>query len=346
MAAGGRRGILPFDTGRRHPAGSFLPAISVAAPSSRQQRFVQTRPVIHQTPFKRLLNIVLVHSLKELFKYKSFFLLVFVLILADRVLKKFVRTDFTHLKLFEIRQFTTDSARYIFQEMPADLWQISTDYRTFLIVAGLFLLKQIISLWPSSDMRRMHRNERGAFGIFLSLAAIRWDQVLWDAIAVSTICGIFAAWATAGFTVAQPVWSVRQDAATLLVYGCFVALFLPLGMAGFSFSSKLAVIRQGTFSEKLGLFFRLLWAKEILVPAWLFFAARLVIEVVFVVAIPLVVLLTVEAFWIRILTASLLGTPVYSYLKMASFKFFLEVYRPYTLVQGEFGAYYRTETMD
>jgi hypothetical protein len=295
------------------------------------------------TGFKRLLNILVVHSLKDLFKYKSFFLLIFVLMLADRVLKKFVQTDSDIIQLSEIRKLTKESAHYVFQELPYDLWNLLTDYRTFLILAGLFFLKQIISLWPSSDMRRMHRNERGALGIFMSLAAIRWEQVLWDAIAVSTICGIFAIWASAGFCVAGLLWQSSQDAAILLIYVCFVSLFFPLGMAGFSFSSKLAVISKGSFREKLDLFFRLLLTKEVLFPSWLFFAVRLVVEIVFVVVIPLIVLLTVDVFWIRILTATLLATPVYSYLKMASFKFFLEIYRPYALVQEEFNTYYQAD---
>jgi len=54
-----------------------------------------------------------------------------------------------------------------------------------------------------------------------------------------------------------------------------------------------------------------------------------------------VVILLMDVFWIRILTASLLATPVYSYLKMASFKFFLEMYRPFPLVQQEYETYYR-----
>jgi hypothetical protein len=261
--------------------------------------------------------------------------------LADRILKKFIHTDGSPIQLNEIRRFTTDSAQYVFQELPHDLWKILTDYRTFLILAGLFFLKQIISLWPSSDMRRMHRNERGAFGIFMSLAAIRWKQVLWDAIAVSTICGIFAVWAAVGFYAAHMLWHIRQNPIVLLIYVSFVAMFFPLGMAGFSFSSKLAVISKGTFKEKLALFFRLLWVKEVLFPSWLFFSVRLGVEIVFVVLIPLIILFTVDMFWIRILTATLLATPVYSYLKMASFKFFLEVYRPYPLVQAEFNTYYQ-----
>lgn len=295
---------------------------------------------------KRLFNILLVHSARDLFKYKSFFLLIFVLMFADRILKKFVKTDITQLRLSEISRLTAESARYVFQDLPHDVWQVLTDYRTFLILAGLFLLKQIISLWPSSDMRRMHRNERGALGIFMSLAVIRWEQVLWDAIAVSTICGLFAVWSAAGFYASRALWQIRHASLMLVICAGFIALFTPLVMAGFSFSSKLAVISRGSFKEKLRLFFHLIFTKRVLVQSWIFFALRLGIELVFVVLIPLTVLLTVDNFWIRVLSATLLATPVYSYLKMASFKFFLEVYRPYPLVQEEFKTYYQNEAIE
>ena len=290
---------------------------------------------------KRLFNILVVHSVRDLFKYKSFLLLIFVLMLADRVLKKVVPTGDRHIRWSEIGRFTEESARYVFQELPDALWRILTDYRTFVILAGLFILKQLISLWPSSDMRRMHRNERGAFGIFMSLAAIRWGQVLWDAIAVSAISGLFAVWSAVGYALSRMLWQMQPAPIVLLLFAGIVALFLPLGMAGFSFSSKLAVISRGTFKEKLGLFLLLIHSKQVLVPAWVFFSIRIGIEMVFVVAIPLIVLVTVDNFWIRILTATLLATPVYSYLKMASFKFFLEVYRPFLLVQQEFASYYK-----
>jgi len=300
----------------------------------------------HDAGLKRLLNILVVHSARDLFKYKSFLMLIFVLMLVDRVLKKSVPADGVKVQWSEIGRLTDESAHYVFQDLPHDLWRILTDYRTFVILAGLFLLKQLISLWPSSDMRRMHRNERGAFGIFMSLAVIRWEQVLWDAVAVSTISGLFAVWSTTGYLAARLLWQIQQASFMLLLLAGFTALFLPLGMAGFSFSSKLAVISKGTFKEKLSLFFRLVYSKQVLVPSWLFFSVRLGIEMVFVVVIPLIVLYTVDNFWIRIVTATLLATPVYSYLKMASFKFFLEVYRPFPLVKQEFITYYQDKAVD
>ena len=295
----------------------------------------------HSGKVESLLKILLINSAKDLFKYKSFFLLIFVLMLLDRVLKKVIQVDRSALNFSEIKQFTLESARYVFESLPLDIWQLLTDYRTFIILVGLFLLKQLISLWPSSDMRRMHRSERGAFGLLGSLAVIRWEQVLWDAIAVGSICGLYAIWICLGYLMTIFVWHSNPTILALLMLGLHVAMFAPLAMAGFSFSSKLAVISKGRFGPKLGLYFKLFHAKQVLWPAWLFFALRIIIELIFVLILPLIVLLVVDTFWIRILLATLIATPVYSYLKMASFKFFLEIYRPFPLVNQEYRQYYQ-----
>ncbi len=289
----------------------------------------------------RLLQILLFNSAKDLFKYKSFFLLIFVLMLLDRALKKFVKVDRSVLDTSEIKQLTLESARYVFEVLPLDIWRLLTDYRTFIILVGLFLLKQLISLWPSSDMRRMHRSERGAFGLIGSLAVIRWEQVLWDAIAVGSICGLYMLWSILGYLVTLLIWQATHTILAPLMLGFQVALFAPLAMAGFSFSSKLAVISKGRFGQKLGLYFKLFHSKQVLGPAWLFFTLRLVVELIFVFILPLIVLLVVDTYWIRISLATLIATPVYSYLKMISFKFFLEIYGAFPLVNQEYREYYQ-----
>ena len=119
-----------------------------------------------------------------------------------------------------------------------------------------------------------------------------------------------------------------------------VGLSLPLVLAGFSYSSKLAVISAGSFRQKLALFFNLFHNPAVLGPSWIFFTIRIILESLFVVALPTAILLYVKSYWLRILAATFLATPVYSYLKMASFKFFLEIYRPYPLVRAEYADYY------
>ena len=289
----------------------------------------------------RLLQLLLLNSAKDLFKYKSFFLLIFVLMLLDRVLKKFVKVDRSVLDTSQIKQLTLESARYVFETLPLDIWRLLTDYRTFMILVGLFLLKQLISLWPSSDMRRMHRSERGTFGLLGSLAVIRWEQVLWDAIAVGSICGLYAIWTILGYLVTLLIWQSTHTLLALVVFGLHVALFAPLAMAGFSFSSKLAVISKGSFGQKLGLYFKLFHSRQVFWPAWLFFTLRIVVELIFVFILPLIVLLVMDTFWIRITMATLVATPVYSYLKMISFKFFLEIYGGFALVEQEYREYYQ-----
>lgn len=114
-------------------------------------------------------------------------------------------------------------------------------------------------------------------------------------------------------------------------------------MAGFSYSSKLAVLSNG-FPVKLRLFTELLRSARVFWFSWLFYLARILISLLFVLIIPLFSLLTLENFFLRILIASLSAAPAYSYVKMASFKFFLEVYRPYPEVVAEYAEYYALQT--
>jgi len=293
-----------------------------------------------RTRAKGLLRLLLVDSARDLFRYKSFFLLIFVLILADRVLTKTVRVDRTAFLPPDLRAAGLASARYVFEDLPGTVLSLLTDYRTFLAAAGLFLLKQLISMWPSSDMRRMHRSERSGFGLIGSLAALKWRQIAWDAFAVGSICAATAIWSAAAYAVCRSFWVAAPGAWPLLLLAILIGLFLPVAMAGFSFSSKLAVLYRGRFGEKLVLFFRLFTDLRFLLRSWLFFLARIAVESVFVAAIPAAVLLSVDIFWLRILVAGLLATPVYSYLKMATFKFFLAVYSDTGLVREEYAAYY------
>jgi hypothetical protein len=288
----------------------------------------------------RLLRILLLDSVKDLFKYKSFLFLIFFLILADRGLKRFVHVDSAALALPDLESLGAATASYVFETLPGVMLGLLSDYRTFLLAGALFLLKQLISMWPSSDMRRMHRRERGAFGLLTALLAIRRDQILWDALAVGTICVLLGLWTLLGYLAASALWRVWPRTGCLLLLAAQVSLFLPLVLAGFSYSSKLAVISRGSFPEKLGLFLRLFRTPGVTGPSWLFFTVRIGLESLFVVALPAAILLYVDLFWLRILAATLLATPVYSYLKMASFKFFLEIYRPYPLVRQEYASYY------
>lgn len=295
---------------------------------------------------KKLLRVLIVHSLSDLFKHKSFFLLIFILILADRVLKLLKNIYHLNLKLPAFWRMGADSAAYVFFQLPGVVLKLLGDYRLFVLLAALFIMKQIISLWPSSDMRRMHRQERGSFGILASLGAIRWGQILWDAMAVSTLCLVAGGWCLVWFLLSRLGWKYYPSKIWLLTLALCIGAIFPMILAGFSYSSKLAVISRGKFTEKLNLFYKLFISRRIACWSWLFYAARMVVEVVFVAAIPAYILLTIDNFIFRILLAALLATPVYSYLKMASFKFFLVVYESFPLVKQEYGTYYQQLAME
>lgn len=296
---------------------------------------------------KRLWDLLFTGSWKDLVKYKSFFLLVLLLFLLDKGLKRIFPLDKGALQLPELARFQADLAAQLpyvandfFLEFPERLGSFLWQFQTLLLLAGLFLLKQAISLWPSSDLRRMHRQEREAFGLWHSLLVLRWSQVLWDALAVGIIVALGAAWVTWAFYVGFLVWDASRHLAGLLTFGLLAAAFSPVAMAAFSYSSKFAVLSRGSFGDKFRLYLLLFWQGRIFVGSYLFYSARVVIELIFVALIPSGVLLFIENPWVRFPLAALCATPVYGFLKMASFKFFLFLFEPYPLVRAEFAEAY------
>lgn len=290
-----------------------------------------------------LLRVLTVHSGRDLIKYKSFFLLIFLLIAMDRAVHHWIparKPDFDVKTLHAAGEL---AAAYIFIHLPGRLLDWITDSRAIAVVAALFLLKQLISLWPSSDMRRMHRLERERFGLLAALKAIRWQQVIWDALAVSTICGVLGVWSLAVFYSTRIGWQQNPHPVWLYLLMGLLSLGAPLGMAGFSYSSKLAVLSRGRFGEKLRLFFLLFTDWRVLWTSWIFFSARIILETLFVAAIPLSAMLLIDHFWLRLPIAAISATPVYAYLKMASFKFFLFTYGRFPLVRNEFFEYFQCD---
>ena len=290
----------------------------------------------------RQIKLLTVQSARDLFRYKSFFLLIFLLIAADRLLHRHVKVDGLSIGLKDLVRMGDQAAQYVFTVLPGQVGDLVFDYRTLLVIAGMFLMKQIISLWPSSDMRRMHRSERKGFGILGSLLALRWSQVVWDAVAVGSVCVVGGLWSLGWFAVCQQLWFKYAGLAWLLFWAASALVVAPVILAGFSYSSKIAVISRGGFFEKLGLFFKLFTDPGIFLPSWLFFTVRIILEFLFVVAIPGFAILFIPVAWLRILIAGITATAVYSYLKMATFKFFLQMYRKFPQVQQEYEAYYES----
>ena len=288
---------------------------------------------------KRLLNILVIDSIRELIRYKSFFLLVALLILLDRLLRHYsakIQFQFDRGNLLDYQWL----AILTYETLPGEIMEMLLNWKLWAVAMGLFFFKQLTSMWPSSDMRLMHRKEGGTFRIFNSLRSIQGAQILWDALAISTVGVIGLIWSGSGYLMGWWNWHEWRHPAALLPPLLMAGIFWPVGMAGFSYSSKLAVLRRSGFEEKRRLFFCLFLKPRVMLMSWIFFLFRILISLIFVLIVPIGVLLSVENLPLRILLASLSAAPAYSYVKMATFKFFLEVYRPYPEIRREYPEYF------
>lgn len=288
---------------------------------------------------KRLLNILVIDSIRELIRYKSFFLLVALLILLDRLLRHYsakIQFQFDRGNLLDYHWL----AIWTYETLPGEIMGMLLNWKLWAVAMGLFFFKQLTSMWPSSDMRLMHRKEGGTFRIFNSLRSIQGAQILWDALAISTVGVIGLIWSGTGYLMGWWNWYEWRHPAALLPPLLMAGIFWPVGMAGFSYSSKLAVLRRSGFAEKRRLFFCLFLKPRVMLMSWIFFLFRILISLIFVLIVPIGVLLSVENLPLRILLASLSAAPAYSYVKMATFKFFLEVYRPYPEIRREYPEYF------
>jgi hypothetical protein len=296
---------------------------------------------VSASPLYRRLGALSWDSLRTLFRFKSFFLLVFVVIWADRGLRPFIKKHTSEFNLAGLKDWTIDLPHKIFEQLPAKLLGALVNPKTFLILIILFLIKQMISLWPSNDMRRMHRRERGNFGLWESMLALTWRQMLWDATALGSLAGIMGAWVLTALGACRIGWLKTASPVFLIIFIGLAGMVVPLLLAGFSFSSKLAILQKGKFNEKLGLYFKIFTDLDLGMRVWSFFTLRVLFETTFVVLIPGLILVYMTNPWLRILLASLLATPVYAFLKMISFKFFLDTYGRFDLVYAEYESHYR-----
>ena len=67
---------------------------------------------------KRLLRILVLHSIRDLVRYKSFFVLVAALIVLDRALHAWLPVDFRSLGIPPLREMMHDAATFMFAELP------------------------------------------------------------------------------------------------------------------------------------------------------------------------------------------------------------------------------------
>lgn len=290
--------------------------------------------------FKKILKILVIDSIGDLFKYNTFFILICFLMLLDKIVKKIAPKrglDFIQKERLEsIDKINT----IVFQELPDAVLNIISDPRFFMVVAVLFLFKQLTSLWPSSDMRLMHRDER-KFGFIFSLFSLKWQKILWDGFAVSFLCISALLWSLVSFFISKFFYLSFDNIFSLILFGVLIIPVLPLTMAGLSYSSKIAVIDKGSFKDKFNLFIKLFTDFKIFFFSLIFYISRAGIEIAFVGVIPFFILIAMDITWLKITLALFIATPVYSFLKMASFKFFLFIYKDNELIKEEYSNYYK-----
>jgi hypothetical protein len=284
-----------------------------------------------------LLSILTLESVRDLFRHRSFLVLIFLVLAADRLLHHFVSPE--SLKhLLSLERWQEQLPHLVFVQFPELIGTWLFNPWTLAVLAGLFLFKQVVSLWPSSSLRGWHK-QTGEGRLLQSLTSLKWSQFAWDLLALTCLSVFLACWGILHFSWCRIWWDLTDNAAAAWTFLALMGLAWPLVLAGLSYSSKLAVLQGGSFRERFGLFFKLFYQPQILFGSWLFYSCRLVLEILFVAVIPLGALLYLDNLVLRTLIASVSMTPSYSYLKMASFKFFLYLYSRYPLIQDEFRDY-------
>lgn len=276
----------------------------------------------------------------EIRRHKSFLILILAIMGLDRLLKWLLPSPEALGNISLGRQSESISI-FLFEHLPGLVLALARNPRVIGLLFAGFLLKEVLSLWPSSDMRRMHREERRGFGILGSLAVLRIPQVVWDMGAVALTAVVVGGWAALSISLGAVVWHVSGRVVwTGPCAAAFAGLLLPSGMAAFSYSSKIAVMKSGTWQAKFAAFAKVFASPRIALPSWLFYAFRMALEVTVLGLIPIVVHYLVDWAVFRVALVSVLACPVYAYLKMLSFKFFLRVYRSTPIVAEEYAAYY------
>lgn len=289
---------------------------------------------------KPIVQLLVLNAVKDVLRYKSFILLIFLLMLVDKFAKKLTPGISSIIEKPDAAKQLEGLASYLYLSFPEQLKTLLSDYRIFLVLLAGFFLKALISLWPSSDMRRMHRSERKGFGIISALVSLRWVQLVWDLVAVVIICLLGCVWLGVHYFIGLIVWQqgAVQIAAVPVLMGAF--LYWPISIAGFSYSSKIAVISKGTFIEKLSMFFLLFKSPKIFGYSWLFYSFRIYLEVVVIALVPMLVVMYIDVWFARILVISVIACPVYALLKMISFKVFLHLFKEQKLIQEEYSTYF------
>lgn len=290
----------------------------------------------------KLLTVV-AHPFKNLVQYKSFLFLMLLLCVAERTIKHLKSIYHLNVKLPAFWRMSADTSAFMLFQFPDMVVKKMSDPRLIAMIAALFLLKKALTLWPASDMRRMHREERGRFGLVAAVGAIGWRQWSWFFAALLVWCGLVAGWFLLCFTVCRFGWRQYPNSGWLWGLGISIALTMPLVLAGFSFSSRLAVQTGGTMARKLVLLLKTCTSWRVVWRAWLFFLAWIVVEALFISGTTIYVLTKIEHGAVRFAMAAILATPFYAYLELAAFKLFLVAFETFPVVRQEYENYFVKE---
>lgn len=290
---------------------------------------------------KQLLRMLIVQPVESLLRFKSFFLLMFLVTLGDHMVKHVKFLYHLNLILPRFWRIEPKNSAYMLFQMPGLVVKRMGSGDLFLILAGLFLLRQMLLLWPSSDLRRMHRAEREPFGLAGALKSITWKSVLFHISGLSAAWIITGLWCLGWFWINRFFWRHYQSGLWLWSLFFTIILILPLLSAALSYSSRLAVNSEGTFTEKFKLLCKLFTGWRIMAGSWLFFTLRFILRAIFVVAVPIYILVAVEKGPLKIFLLTLLTTPVSAYLETVSFKIFLAFYKDYPIIWQEYEIDYR-----
>ena len=88
---------------------------------------------------KRLLNILVINSIRELIRYKSFFLLVALLILLDRLLRHYsakIQFQFDRGNLLDYQWL----AVWTYETLPGEIMGMLLNGKLWAVAMGLFFL--------------------------------------------------------------------------------------------------------------------------------------------------------------------------------------------------------------
>ena len=284
-------------------------------------------------------NNILKSSIKDMFKFKSILMIVFCVVFLDKASGTYLKPYIDQVSV----SIDIDSSisSYIFNDFPVFLMEVLSDYKSQLILFFLFVLKLVVSLWPTSGLRLVHKGDNSKSYFVKSVSHLRLSQVMLNVSIDFIILFACIVWEVFSFAISYLLWKTTGSELSVLVLGLMIFMMIPFLFAGFSFSSNVVVMSNLSNLSKFRLFFKIYLDVRCLIQIWLFFLFRALVEIVFVISIPLYAILYIDDIFQKILIASISITIPYTTLKMMSFKFFLHVFENEKEIKNEFSEFYK-----